>query len=53
MRGARVQAVSSELGGERVDIILWDDNPAQLVINAMAPADITSIVVDEDTHTMD
>lgn len=53
MRGARVQAVSSELGGERVDIILWDDNPAQLVINAMAPADIVSIVVDEDTHTMD
>ncbi|HCW6754402.1 TPA: transcription termination/antitermination protein NusA [Legionella pneumophila] len=53
MRGARVQAVSSELGGERVDIILWDDNPAQLVVNAMAPADITSIVVDEDTHTMD
>lgn len=53
MRGARVQAVSSELGGERVDIILWDDNPAQLVINAMAPADITSIVVDEDSHTMD
>ncbi|RAP36574.1 transcription termination/antitermination protein NusA [Legionella quinlivanii] len=53
MRGARVQAVSSELGGERVDIILWDDNPAQLVINAMAPADITSIIVDEDSHTMD
>ena len=53
MRGARVQAVSSELGGERVDIILWDDNPAQFVINAMAPADISSIVVDEDTHTMD
>ena len=53
MRGARVQAVSSELGGERVDIILWDDNPAELVINAMAPADITSIVVDEDSHTMD
>jgi N utilization substance protein A len=53
MRGARVQAVSSELGGERVDIILWDDNPAQLVINAMAPADITSIVVDEDSRTMD
>ncbi|MGQ3891523.1 transcription termination factor NusA [Legionella sp. CNM-4043-24] len=53
MRGARVQAVSTELGGERVDIIVWDDNPAQLVINAMAPADITSIVVDEDTHTMD
>lgn len=53
MRGARVQAVSGELGGERVDIILWDDNPAQLVINAMAPADVLSIVVDEDTHTMD
>jgi len=53
MRGARVQAVSSELGGERVDIILWDDDPAQLVINAMAPADISSIVVDEDSHTMD
>lgn len=53
MRGARVQAVSTELGGERVDIILWDDNPAQLVINAMAPADISSIVVDEDSHTMD
>lgn len=53
MRGARVQAVSSELKGERVDIILWDDNPAQLVINAMAPAEIVSIVVDEDTQTMD
>jgi N utilization substance protein A len=53
MRGARVQAVSSELGGERVDIILWDDNPAQLVINAMAPAEVASIVVDEDSHTMD
>ncbi len=53
MRGARVQAVSSELGGERVDIILWDDNPAQLVINAMSPAEVASIVVDEDSHTMD
>ncbi|ATM88475.1 transcription termination factor NusA [Yersinia massiliensis] len=53
MRGARVQAVSSELGGERIDIILWDDNPAQFVINAMAPADVASIVVDEDKHTMD
>jgi N utilization substance protein A len=53
MRGARVQAVSNELGGERVDIILWDDNPAQLVMNAMAPAEIVSIVVDEDAHTMD
>ncbi len=53
MRGSRVQAVSGELGNERVDIILWDDNPAQLVINAMAPAEVESIVVDEDTHTMD
>ncbi|QIE02080.1 transcription termination factor NusA [Buchnera aphidicola] len=53
MRGARVQAVSSELCGERIDIILWDDNPAQFVINAMAPADVFSIVVDEDNHTMD
>jgi N utilization substance protein A len=53
MRGARVQAVSGELGGERIDIILWDDNPAQLVINAMAPAEVASIVVDEDTHAMD
>jgi len=53
MRGARVQAVSSELGGERIDIILWDDNPAQFVINAMAPADVASIVVDEDRCTMD
>jgi N utilization substance protein A len=53
MRGSRVQAVSGELGNERVDIILWDDNPAQLVINAMAPAEVESIVVDEDTTTMD
>lgn len=53
MRGARVQAVSGELGGERVDIVLWDDNPAQLVINAMAPAEVASIVVDEDAHAMD
>lgn len=53
MRGSRVQAVSNELGGERVDIILWDDNPAQFVINAMSPADVTSIVVDEDAHAMD
>lgn len=53
MRGARVQAVSSEIGGERIDIILWDDNPAQFVINAMAPADVVSIVVDEDNCTMD
>ncbi|CAH3901313.1 transcription termination factor NusA [Enterobacter asburiae] len=53
MRGARVQAVSTELGGERIDIVLWDDNPAQFVINAMAPTDVASIVVDEDKHTMD
>jgi len=53
MRGARVQAVSGELGNERIDIVLWDDNPAQLVINAMAPAEVASIVVDEDTNTMD
>jgi len=53
MRGARVQAVSGELGGERIDIVLWDDNSAQLVINAMAPADVASIIVDEDTHSMD
>ncbi|WMQ74440.1 MAG: Transcription termination/antitermination protein NusA [Sodalis sp.] len=53
MCGARVQAVSSELGGERIDVVLWDDNPAQFVINAMAPADVASIVVDEDKHTMD
>ncbi|MEK9766350.1 MAG: transcription termination factor NusA, partial [Thalassolituus sp.] len=54
MRGARVQAVTNELGGnERIDIVLWDDNPAQLVINAMAPAEVASIVVDEETNTMD
>lgn len=53
MRGSRVQAVSNELGGERVDIILWNDNAAQFVINAMSPADVTSIVVDEDAHSMD
>jgi N utilization substance protein A len=53
MRGSRVQAVSNELAGERVDIILWDDNPAQFVINAMSPAEVTSIVVDEDSHAMD
>ena len=53
MRGARVQAVSAELSGERADIVLYDDNPAQYVINAMAPADVASIIVDEDNHTMD
>jgi transcription termination/antitermination protein NusA len=53
MRGSRVQAVSNELAGERVDIILADDDPAQFVINAMSPAEVTSIVVDEDKHSMD
>lgn len=53
MRGSRVQAVSGELAGERIDIVPWDDNPAQLVINAMAPAEVESIVMDEDTGSMD
>ena len=53
MRGSRVQAVSNELAGERIDIILWDDNPAQFVINAMAPAEVASIVVDEEGRMMD
>ena len=53
MRGSRVQAVSNELAGERVDIILWDGNPAQFVINAMAPAEVASILVDEEAHSMD
>jgi len=53
MRGSRVQVVSNELANERIDIILWDDNPAQLVINAMAPAEVASIIMDEDSNTMD
>jgi N utilization substance protein A len=54
MRGSRVQAVTNELGGnERIDIVLWDDNPAQLVINAMAPAEVSSIIVDEESNSMD
>ncbi len=53
MRGSRVQSVSNELAGERIDIILWDENPAQYVINAMSPAAVTSIVVDEDKNSMD
>lgn len=53
MRGSRVQVISNELNGERIDIILWDDNPAQLVINAMAPAEVASIMMDEDSNTMD
>jgi transcription termination/antitermination protein NusA len=53
MRGSRVQAVSNEIAGERVDIIPFDENPAQFVINAMSPAEVQSIVVDEDSHSMD
>ena len=53
MRGSRVQAVSNELNGERIDIVLWNDSPAQFVINAMAPAEVQSIIVDEDKHSMD
>ncbi|MDF2691281.1 MAG: nusA, partial [Gammaproteobacteria bacterium] len=53
MRGSRVQAISNELAGERVDIVLFDDNPAQFVINAMSPAEVVAIVMDEDNHTMD
>ncbi len=53
MRGARVQAVSNELAGERVDIVLWNENPALFVINAMAPAEVSSVMIDEDAHSMD
>ncbi len=53
MRGSRVQAVSNELAGERIDIVLWDDNAAQLVINSLAPAEVESIVMDEESHSMD
>ena len=53
MRGSRVQVVSNELANERIDIILWNDNPAQLVINSMSPAEVASIIVEEDSHTMD
>ena len=53
MRGSRVQAVSNELAGERVDIILWDEDPAKFVINAMSPAEVVSIVLDEDSQAMD
>jgi len=53
MRGSRVQAVTGELAGERVDIILWSNDPATFVINALAPAEISSIVVDEEKHCMD
>ncbi len=53
MRGSRVQAVTAELGGERIDIVLWSPDPAQFVINALAPAEVSSIVVDEEKHSMD
>ncbi len=53
MRGSRVQTVTNELNGERIDIILWNDNPAQFVINAMSPAEVVSIVMDEESHSMD
>jgi N utilization substance protein A len=53
MRGSRVQAVTNELGGERVDIVLWSDDPAQFVIGALAPANVSSILVDEEKHAMD
>ena len=53
MRGSRVQSVSNELGGERIDIIMWDEDPAKFVINAMSPAEVLSIVVDEENKSMD
>jgi N utilization substance protein A len=53
MRGSRVQAVRNELGGENVDIVLWSEDPAQFVIGALAPANVSSIVVDEEKHSMD
>jgi N utilization substance protein A len=53
MRGARVQSVTNELAGERIDIVQWDDDPIRFVMNAMSPAEVESIVVDEDTHSMD
>jgi N utilization substance protein A len=53
MRGSRIQTISNELNGERIDVILWDENPAQLAINALIPAEVSSIVMDEDSKTMD
>ncbi len=53
MRGSRVQSVSNELAGERVDIILWDEDPAQFVVNAMSPAEVSSIIIDEEANAMD
>ncbi|HRX71456.1 MAG: transcription termination/antitermination protein NusA [Candidatus Competibacteraceae bacterium] len=53
MRGARVQSVTNELAGERVDIVQWDDDSVRFVMNAMSPAEVDSVIVDEDTHSMD
>ena len=53
VRGSRVNAVSNELAGERVDIVLWSNDPAQFVISALSPAEVTSIIIDEDNHSMD
>jgi N utilization substance protein A len=53
MRGARVQSVTNELAGERMDIVQWDDDPVRFVMNAMSPAEVESVIVDEDTHSMD
>jgi len=53
MRGARVQSVTNELAGERIDIVQWDDDPVRFVMNAMSPAEVESVVVDEDAHSMD
>jgi len=53
MRGSRVQAVSNELAGERVDIVLWDESPVQFVMNAISPAEVKSVILDEDSHSMD
>lgn len=53
MRGARVQSVTNELAGERIDIVQWDDDPVRFVMNAMSPAEVESIIVDEDSHSMD
>ncbi|MFL2743069.1 MAG: transcription termination/antitermination protein NusA [Gammaproteobacteria bacterium] len=53
MRGSRVQAVSNELGNERIDIVVWDDDPAKLLINTLSPAEVTSIVMDDDSGIME
>ena len=53
MRGSRVNAVSNELSGERIDIVLWSPEPAQFVMNALSPAEVSRIVIDEDKHAVD